>query len=207
MQRTMHSDSWLSSTRKDSGLQGRVPSCLPARWIHTRCLRANYSCKAGEGPHFKKRWFRVSLEGWQSLGLRSGCSGMPIVKPKDWSEMLHIVDPNAAGTNQKCACECLSKYPVILQGKTRIRSLSQSKREFIFSKIPRPIPNSVRNPNECEYSFQISACKQVWHRSSLFVRLCGSVQTQRGQIVGLRSGQIKPIHFQRKWKARKTSDK
>lgn len=88
--------------------------------------------------------------------------------------MLHIVDPNAAGTDQKCACECLSKYPVILQGKTRIRALSQTKREFIFSKVPWPIPNKVRNPNECEYSFQISACKQVQCRSSLFVWVCAN---------------------------------
>lgn len=56
-------------------------------------------------------------------------------------KMLHIVDPNAAGTNQKLACECLSKYPVILQGKTRIRSLLRTKREFILSKMPWPIPN------------------------------------------------------------------
>lgn len=37
--------------------------------------------------------------------------------------------------------------------------------------------------------------------------LCGAVQTQRGQIVGLRSGQLKPIQSQRKGEARKTLDK
>lgn len=37
--------------------------------------------------------------------------------------------------------------------------------------------------------------------------LCGSVQTQPGQIVGLRSGQIKPIQSQRKGKAWKAVGK
>lgn len=31
----------------------------------------------------------------------------------------------------------------------------------------------------------------------IYVCLCGTVQTQRGQIVGLRSRQIKPIQSQR----------
>lgn len=37
--------------------------------------------------------------------------------------------------------------------------------------------------------------------------LCGAVQTQHSQIVGLRSGQQKPIQSQRKGEARKTLDK
>lgn len=37
--------------------------------------------------------------------------------------------------------------------------------------------------------------------------LCGAVQTQLGQIVGLRSGQLKSIHSQRKGEARKMLDK
>lgn len=35
---------------------------------------------------------------------------------------------------------------------------------------------------------------------------CGAVQTQHSQIVGLRSGQLKPIQSQRKGEARKMLD-
>ncbi|NWX22852.1 SHRM3 protein, partial [Aegotheles bennettii] len=44
------------------------------------------------------------------------------------------------------------------------------RREFIFSKIPWPTPNEVRDPNECTGSFQICACKQVPCPSGVFGR-------------------------------------
>lgn len=70
--------SWQGCAGRDCGLGVRAQPPLPAQFA--RCL------SAAQTPRLRRRQFRVFLKVRQPLRSRSGCSGMPIVRPKDQSE-------------------------------------------------------------------------------------------------------------------------